>query len=38
MLYFRILLYDECEICVAAIGAVHFLVRSFGCALFYYYE
>lgn len=34
MLYFRILSQDMN--CVAAIGVVHFSVRGFGCALFYF--
>lgn len=34
MLYFRILVQDMN--CVAAIGVVHFSVRGFGCALFYF--
>ena len=28
----------EVKVCVAAIGAMYFLVRSFGCALFYFQE
>ncbi len=35
MLFFRMLLLII-ESCVAAIGALHFSVRSFGCALFVY--
>lgn len=34
MLYFHILVQDMN--CVAAIGVVHFSVRGFGCALFYF--
>ena len=36
MLFFSYAYYKENENCVAAIGALHFSVRSFGCALFYY--
>ena len=35
MLYFHILIRGIVEVCIAAIGAMYFLVRGFGCALFY---
>ena len=35
MLYFNMPLL-EVEVCVAAIGVMHFSVRGFGCALFIY--